>query len=397
MTNYLSTTEINKQIFFFFSFFKGIFSNADFENLVIFILGLLQDSKHKKITDIARLCDNLKDHSVLSKFLSSPRFLTHEIKERMRKLFLQLADLSKPIFLYIDDTLAEKAGKKVRADWNYWVSKSTFLWSNCFISALIKCGDLEFPFEFKKYYQKRGEKDKSYRPKHKLAYDIIKKAVAWLGFSIYVLFDSWYASADVLNKLDKEKIKFITRLKSNRKVLLGYCEMSLREYGENVKSEEFIETKIKEKVYFYFSKMLLINKLNREMKIIIVKESRYSKDMMFLITNTDLSESEIIKNYNDRWEIEQFFDDIKDKLGFDEYQEIKQVAVSRHITLLFLGYFLISVVRNFILNCSSVLFSIGQTLEKIRRGIYEVKSKLLQRLYEKKYDVNLRCERACDR
>ncbi len=388
---------INRFFSFFFSFFKGIFSNSDFENLVIFILGFLQDSKHKKVTDIARLCDNLKDHSVLSRFLSSSRFLTYEIKKRMRKQFLQLADLSKPIFLYVGDTLAEKAGKKVRANWNYWISKSTFLWSNCFISALIKCGELEFPFEFKKYYQKHGKKDKAYRPKHKLAYDIIKKAVAWLGFSIYVLFDSWYASADVLNKMDKEKIKFITRMKSNRKVLLGYCEMSMQQYGESIKLEDFIKVRIKEKIYFYFSKMLMINKLNREMKIVIVKDNRYIKDMLFLITNTDLSEVEIIKNYDHRWEIEQFFDDIKDKLGFDEYQEIKQVAVSRHITLLFFAYFLISVVRNFILNCSSILLSIGQTLEKIRRGIYEVKSKLLLRLYEKKYDVSLCCERVCDR
>lgn len=254
MTNYIPTTEINKQIFFFFSFFKDMFSKADFENLVIFILGLFQDSKHKKITDIARLCDNIKDHSVLSKFLASPRFLTYEIKEKMRRLFLQFADLSKPIFLYIDDTLAEKTGKKVKANWNYWVSKRTFLWSNCFISALIKCGDLEFPFEFKKYYQKQGEKDKAYRPKHKLAYDIIKKAVAWLGFSIYVLFDSWYASADILNKLDKEKIKFITRLKSNRKVLLEDSEMNLKQFGESITPKDFIEIKIGDKITFTIQK-----------------------------------------------------------------------------------------------------------------------------------------------
>ena len=48
MTNF-PTSEINKQIFSFFRFFKDMFSNAQFENFIIFILGLLQDSKHKKI------------------------------------------------------------------------------------------------------------------------------------------------------------------------------------------------------------------------------------------------------------------------------------------------------------------------------------------------------------
>lgn len=357
----LYTSEINKQIFSFFGFFKPMFSKAQFENFIIFILGILQNSKNKKVTDITELTDNLKDHSVLSKFLSSNSFNSYKIKETLKKLFLRACDFTKPFFLYIDDSLIEKAGKKVRADWNYNPSKGGFLFSNCFVIGLIKNGNLEFPFEFKKYFQEKGEKDKAYRSKLDLALTIINKVISFLGRNTYVLFDSWYSAAKVINKLKKDSIKFITRLKSNRSVLP--LKISLKEYSTRLDPKKFNEVKIGEKTYFVYPEFLIINKIGK-IRILFCKKKRYSKNVIFLCTNSDLSDSEILENYIHRWEIEQFFSDTKEYLGLEDYQEIKQVVVSRHITLLFSTYFLISVILNFIEKCSNVALTIGETLKK---------------------------------
>jgi len=386
MKTHAPTTEINKQIFSFFGFFKPMFSKAQFENFIIFILGLLQNSKNKKVTDIAELTDNLKDHSVLSKFLSSNSFNSYKIKETLRRIFLQVCDFTKPFYLYIDDTLTEKAGKKVKADWNYSASNSGFLFSNCFVIGLIKNGSLEFPFEFKKYFQERGKKDKSYRSKLDLCLMIIKKVISFLGKNTYVLFDSWYSAAKVINKLKKEGIKFMTRLKSNRSVLP--LKISLKEYSKKINPEKYKEVKVKDKSYFVYSEFLMINKIGK-IRILFCKKKKYGKDIIFLCTNSDLSDSEILENYIHRWEIEQFFSDTKEYLGLEDYQEIKQVAVSRHITLLFSTYFLISVVLSFIEKCSNVALSIGETLKKIRKGISDVKLTLLRRLYQRKLEVKL--------
>lgn len=385
MTN-LPTSEINKQIFSFFDFFKPMFSKAQFENFIIFVLGLLQNSKNKKVTDIAELTDNLKDHSVLSKFLSSNRFTSYKIKEILRRIFLQMCDFTKPFYVYIDDSLVEKAGKKVRADWNYNSSKGGYLFSNCFVIGLIKNGSLEFPFEFKKYFQEKGEKDKAYRSKLDLCLAIIDKAISFLGKNTYVLFDSWYSAAKVINKLKKDSVKFITRLKSNRSVLP--MKISLKEYSKGLYPKEFNEVKIGEKTYFIYSEFLLINKIGKT-RILFCKKKRYGRDVIFLCTNSELSDSEVLENYIHRWEIEQFFSDTKEYLGLEDYQEIKQVAVSRYITLLFSTYFLISVILNFMEKCSSIALTIGETLKKIRKGISEVKLTLLRRLYQRKLEVNL--------
>lgn len=380
------TSEINKQIFSFFDFFKPMFSKAQFENFIIFILGFLQNSKNKKVTDITELTDNLKDHSVLSKFLSSNKFTAYKIKETLRKIFLRLCDFTKPFYVYIDDSLVEKAGKKVRADWNYSASNSGFLFSNCFVIGLIKNGSLEFPFEFKKYFQEKGEKDRAYRSKLDLCLTIIHKAISFLGKNAYVLFDSWYSAARVINKLKKDSIKFITRLKSNRSILP--LKISLKEYSKKISPKEFNEVKIGEKVYFVYSEFLIINKIGK-IRILFCKKKRYGKDVIFLCTNSDLSDSEILENYIHRWEIEQFFSDTKEYLGLEDYQEIKQVAVSRYITLLFSTYFLVSVVLGFMEKCSNITLTIGETLKKIRKGISEIKLTLLRRLYQRKLEVNL--------
>jgi len=69
------------------------------------------------------------------------------------------------------------------------------------VVGLIKNANLEFPFDFKKYFQERYEGDKEYRSKLDLCLMIIKRAVSCFGKDIYVLFDSWYAAAKVINKL----------------------------------------------------------------------------------------------------------------------------------------------------------------------------------------------------
>jgi len=113
-------------------------------------------------------------------------------------ILVDLDDTSCRNNLYIDDTLVEKAGKKVNADWNYSSTTGGFLFSNCIVVGLIKNANLEFPFEFKKYFQEKGEKDNAYRSKLDLCSSIINKAVSYFGKGIFVLFDSWYSAAKVM-------------------------------------------------------------------------------------------------------------------------------------------------------------------------------------------------------
>lgn len=388
-----STREINKQIFLYLGIFSPFFSRADFENVVILLLGLLSDTKNKTVAGIAEAIEGLKDHSVLSKFLCSSRLSTYYLKLEMKRLFLKMVDESKPVFFYLDDTLVEKAGKKVKAAYNYSVSDGKCLFSNCFVFALVKNGNLELPFDFEKYFPK---KEKNFKSKIALALLLFKRFSAWYGKQAYVLFDCWYSAYEIIDYLNGEKVTYITRVKSNRVVLLDFIKLKLSDYAKNLSPKLFKENKFGNKSYFLYSEVLHLNKIGK-VKVIFSKKKKHGRKTIFIITNElDLDEAFAVENYIHRWEIEQFFKDMKQHFGFEEYQETKQVGVTRHITLQLVAYFLVSFVRNSLETGRTVL-SIGETLKKIRKSFSDVKRAFLERLVRKKYDVNLSNYGICDR
>jgi len=379
-------TKVPEQIILYLGIFRPFFSKAEFENLVILVLGILSDTRNKTIVGIASVMDNLKDHTVLSKFLTSASLSTYHLKMLMRKLFLSMIDTAKPIFLYVDDTLIEKAGKKVKARLNHSVSKGKAVFSNCFVIGLVKNGNLELPFEFEKYLP---ENEKGFKSKIELAFLIIKKFISWFGKKTYVLFDTWYSCTEIIHYLNKEGVKFITRLKSNRVVIINSVKINLKEYAKGLDPRKFRRIEFGDKEYFIYSEILHINKIG-DVKVIFSKKRRYGRKTVFIITNDyDLDEKIAIENYVHRWEVEQFFKDMKGDFGFEEYQETKQVGVSRHIALQFVAYFLVSVVGHFLGSISKAALTIGEILKKIRSCLSDVKMNLLRRLYLRKFEVNL--------
>src|SRR3989338_9560910 len=143
-----SHERIDTIVFSFLEDFKPLFSQAEYESFVIFVLGLLSDTRNKTVSGLARL-DGLKDHTVLSKFLQSRN--AGKLSLALRKVFFEKVDCSQPLFFYLDDTLVEKAGKKVRAEFNFSTSQGKSVLSNCFVMGLAKNGSLTLPFDFAKY------------------------------------------------------------------------------------------------------------------------------------------------------------------------------------------------------------------------------------------------------
>ena len=72
--------------------------------------------------------------------------------------------------------------------------------------------------------------------------------------------------------------------------------------------------------------------------MVVVKEKR--KKIRYLVsTNFLLPALEIVKFYAHRWKIEQMIKDLKQRLGLGDYQVRNLRAIQRHVTLVFLSYF----------------------------------------------------------
>jgi transposase len=71
--------------------------------------------------------------------------------------------------------------------------------------------------------------------------------------------------------------------------------------------------------------------------VVVVKEKR-KKPRYLVSTNLHLSALDILKYYAKRWKIEQMIKDLKQRLGFGDYQVRNLQAIQRHVALVLLSY-----------------------------------------------------------
>jgi len=385
MTPHSTEEEISNVIFTFFAGFKPLFSAAEHENLVLFVLGLLSDTRNKTVAGIARL-DGLKDHTVLSKFLQSKN--TGTVFAKLRQMFFDAVDWTKPVYFYLDDTVVKKTGKKVRGEFNYSSSDKKTVKSNCFVIGLAKSGDFSLPFDVAKYFKKANP----FKSKVQLAVAMMHSFLRRVKQSTKVVFvfDSWYANKTILKTVRKAKAFFITRFKSNRKVHGGKLRgsLALEEFGKRLPKKLFKKVTLKNgRMFYVFSQVLSVNKAG-VVKVVFTRKKKNGRKIVCLASNDlDAEAGLIIQQYADRWGIEQFFKELKNEFGFDEFQDVRQVVVSRHITLSLASYSLAALVKQFLGEMSKTACSMRKAVEKIRGFLSEVKRKLLQRLYRREINI----------
>ena len=71
--------------------------------------------------------------------------------------------------------------------------------------------------------------------------------------------------------------------------------------------------------------------------MVVVKEKR-KKTSSLVSTNLHLSALDIIKYYAKRWKIEQMIKDLKQQLGFGDYQVRNLQAIQHYVALALLSY-----------------------------------------------------------
>lgn len=78
--------------------------------------------------------------------------------------------------------------------------------------------------------------------------------------------------------------------------------------------------------------------------VVIVKEKR-KKPVYLVSTNIYLSPIEVVKYYAKRWKVEQMIKDLKQRLGFGDYQVRNLQAIQRHVALVLICYFVLLLLK----------------------------------------------------
>jgi len=239
-------------------------------------------------------------------------------------------------------------------------------------------GIIRIPVAFAFYYKKNSEylakHQQKFRTKNQLAralvYQVTRKG---LHFD-FLLFDSWYASADNLKLFNRLNITFVTALKSNRKLRLPFYPLEnkpkrkgkyLRWY--HLTCSQWAAQKPHVRDYRYYKKVsararqqvVFVEDVNFRLKMVCIKnyaknnafkkmhtkaDKRAKDPNKYLVTNgINLTIPQIISLYRNRWTIEVMFRDCKQHLALGKCQAHK--SVEPHLRYTAMAFFAFSILE----------------------------------------------------
>jgi SRSO17 transposase len=335
------------------SLFSESFSRPSFRFFSCFIISFIQLGKEVHTSSMVR---SLVHHSILrrplssfTRFLGENRWTVEEVTKTALHQFFQTLRITvrDVLFLIVDDTLAKKTGKKIPGCG--WHKDHARNMANVFghqwvLSALL-CKDFLLPLWAKLYHPKGTRGCGPFQTKITLAQKIIRALALPIPCKLYVLADSWYWAKTLVQVCRKCGYHMISQLKSNS-VLWVHGEKT------NVTSLlDLVSSYRKVSLFVYGkTKTLHIAKFIGDIKglgkvtVVVVKEKR-KKPIYLVCTNIHLPAIDIIKYYAKRWKIEQMIKDLKQRLGFGDYQVRNLQAIQHHVALVLLSYFVLILLK----------------------------------------------------
>jgi SRSO17 transposase len=335
------------------SLFSESFSRPSFRFFSCFIISFIQLGKEVHTSSMVR---SLVHHSILrrplssfTRFLGENRWTVEEVTKTALHQFFQTLRITvrDVLFLIVDDTLAKKTGKKIPGCG--WHKDHAQNMANVFghqwvLSALL-CKDFLLPLWAKLYHPKGTRGCGPFQTKITLAQKIIRALALPIPCKLYVLADSWYWAKTLVQVCRKCGYHMISQLKSNS-VLWVHGEKT------NVTSLlDLVSSYRKVSLFVYGkTKTLHIAKFIGDIKglgkvtVVVVKEKR-KKPIYLVCTNIHLPAIDIIKYYAKRWKIEQMIKDLKQRLGFGDYQVRNLQAIQHHVALVLLSYFVLILLK----------------------------------------------------
>lgn len=255
-------------------------------------------------TDLADSLTTVGSHDEVTRWLVesnyTPDDLWGEVKNHV--------DLDEG-YLVVDDTVIEKPhSSEDHSDLVKWCWSDGYVKGINLVKVLWVRGDLVIPID----YRIIAESDDA--TKNEILREMLRTA-KHRGFrSIIVLFDSWYAANETLKLVDKLGFKYVTRFKSNRRVVAN---------GVNVRITSIASKN---------ARVVLVPGVG-DVKVIVT-------DPSVIIATNDLGSNRrsMVKRYRARWKVEEFFRATKQVYRLAGCQARKSEAWATHIYASILAY-----------------------------------------------------------
>jgi hypothetical protein len=274
---------------------------------------------------------------------------------------LRLAEklnLDKVIYLSLDDSLCEKdpatrhlQGVAWHHDHNAHAKRqASYKNGSVYVLCRIQIGFIAFTINWRVYLREKTVKQLNtdrakaerltYRSKYLLAQDMLAEVQPYLpaDWIVYVLFDSWYASEDLIRYVHRQGWHIIGGLKSNRtlngKQLKRWFAEQRPTPAKRVSVPAADGTR---QTYWVYVLRGRLKHLPFDVCVLISR--RHPRDKhpaYFFTTDLSLSATRVLERYGHRWGCEVDNVDLKVCLGLADYQMQKLEGILRWHAVVFL-------------------------------------------------------------
>jgi hypothetical protein len=307
------------------------------------------------------------DASNMADFLRISPWQADDVRAALRRsqvtwLLAQAAqrNLPKVLFINLDDSLGEK-DKQTRhlepVDWFHDHSESTkkrpcFKNAFCYLVCTLRCGALTVTVDLRLYLREKTVRRINrrrpagqripFRSKNSLARAILEALRPLLpaGWTIYVQFDSWYASEELLKYVRRQGWHVTCGLKSNRKLngqRLDQLAYALRH--RRYSHVELTAADGDKSTYYVRQATGRLNHVPYDVRVFFGK--RHPRDKFpayFMSTDLTRSAQQALQGYRGRWSCEVVNFYLKTQLGLTDFRVQKYEAVDKYLVVVLLTW-----------------------------------------------------------
>jgi hypothetical protein len=265
----------------------------------------------------------------------------------------RVPDLSLPIFLTIDDSLAHKdkaTSKLDSVDWLFDHNRHQTVRASNHVVLRIHWGAFHFPLLWRLYLRqstvrrrnRRRSKDNKlcYHSKLELTRQMLEQVLPLLpkGCPVYVLFDSWYTSAKLVRWVRQQGWHVIAGVKSNRNL----SGQKLTSWHAKLKGRSYEKVSLdlangQKRTYWARSIQGRIKDVPGEVRVVISQKAPGAQaPRYFLCTDLKLSAQAILERYQLRWGQEVDYWHVKLQLGLGDFRLQSYEAISKWYAIVYL-------------------------------------------------------------
>ena len=304
------------------SHFIDVIGLTHYKYLLVYIVGLIILERNQNMARNSQRIGFCIEDSLyrMLNFMTLPlRVLTAFLIGYIRKIRKDAG------YLIIDDTvISKKYSKKIGYTGYAWSSSDGCVVLGIHTVVLFwSDGNRKIPVSFLLWRPRK--KTRHYRTKLELARQLVCNSIEFCRSCDYLVFDSWHCSKKFLKTMKGLGISCVSRLTKNRNVIFNGKKMKVTDFGEGSRTRVVLSG---------FGEVLLCC-------------TRINKAINYLVsTDLELTFREVKRRYKSRWLIEEYFRISKQCLGLEACQCRRDKAVVNHITLIFLGYFVLEITSN---------------------------------------------------